>query len=178
MKVKHMKWTMMIGALLVAVQLQGQGLVEQYDATCSCWEVKNHYDNGQVSSVHHENEARKKHGTAVVYNPEGAKLREEQWVNGRLDGSTFHYHPSGELYLEAHYENGKKKGTWTFLDIDGTPSQEITYTGNGADGVYGMYSAGVKYVEQTIEGGKVIDTKILHQELYDAVREEAAQTTK
>lgn len=178
MKVMHMKWIGMVAVMALSLQLNAQGLEESFDASCACWTVTNHFDNGQISSVHHENEQRIKDGEAITYSPEGKKLRVEQWSNGKLDGTTVHYHPTGEIYLEAHYEKGRKKGTWTFLDVDGTPSQEITYTGNGADGVYGLYSAGVKYVEQTVEGGKVVDTRVIHQELYDAVREEASQTSK
>jgi len=160
------------------LNLEAQNLEETYEVACDCWTVTNYYDNGQVSSVHHENNARKKDGDAVVYGYEGQKVRYEHWVNGRLDGTATHYHPDGSIYLEATYENGKKKGRWLFREPDGTPSQEIIYSGNGSDGIYVLYYAGVKYVEQTIENGKLVNTNVVHQELYDIVQEESSQTTK
>ena len=82
------------------------------------------------------------------------------------------------MYLEANYANGKKVGTWTFRDPDGTPSQEITYSGKGSDGVYAHFHAGVRYAEQVIQDGKLVDTKILNQEIYQVVQEESAASEK
>lgn len=178
MKSTSMKWFLSLFIACAAMQIQAQGLVEKFDEGCNCYIITNHFDNGQVSSIHHENVARKRDGIATTFGEDGKVQREERWLNGKLNGTTTHYHNNGAIYLEAYYENGKKTGTWKFLDLDGTPSQEITYNGNGSDGIYGLYYGGVKYVEQTIEHGKLVDTKILHQELYDAVREEASQTSK
>lgn len=155
-----------------------QGLEETFDAGCNCWIITNHYDNGVVSMVHHENEARQKHGEMRHYNTEGKLTKVESWSNGKLHGTSIHYHPDGSVYLEATFNNGKKMGTWIFRDPDGTPSQEISYSGKGADGVYVHYHAGVPYVEQVIEEGKMINTRILNQEIYDVVQEEAAAIKK
>jgi antitoxin component YwqK of YwqJK toxin-antitoxin module len=155
-----------------------QGLVEEFDAACTCWTITNHYDNGQISMVHHENEARQKHGELVHYNAEGQVLRKEYWANGKLNGTAVHYHPDGSIYLEATYKEGKKMGVWVFRDPDGTPSQEINYTGKGSDGTYTYYYAGVKYLEQLIDNGKLVSTEILNQEIYDIVQEEATTPVK
>jgi len=56
-----------------------QGLQESFDASCNCWTVTNHFDNGQVSSEHTENAARKKNGTATTYNANGIIIRQENW---------------------------------------------------------------------------------------------------
>ncbi len=158
--------------------LQAQGLTEEYQASCECWVVTNHYDDGQVSAVYRENTNRQKHGSLKQFSSNGQLLKEELWNNGKLDGISTSYHPDGSVYLEASFENGKKVGKWTFMDPDGSPSQEIVYSGKGADGTYAHYYAGVRYIEQVIEGGKLIDSHILNQEIYDIVQEEAAATEK
>ena len=52
-------------------------------------------DNGQVSSEHTENAARKKNGTATTYNANGIIIRQENWNNGQLDGTSTSYHHDG-----------------------------------------------------------------------------------
>ena len=156
----------------------GQGLTETFDQSCQCWEVKNHYDDGQLSAIYYENEARQKDGVMKQYSSEGKLLKEEFWKDGKLDGVATSYHPDGSVYLKATYKMGKKMGKWVFQDPDGTPSQEITYIGKGADGVYAHYHAGVRYAEQIIENGKLVDTKIINQEIYEVVQEENANKKK
>ena len=155
-----------------------QGLQESFDASCNCWTVTNHFDNGQVSSEHTENAARKKNGTATTYNANGIIIRQENWNNGQLDGTSTSYHHDGSIYLEANYNNGTKIGTWTFKDLDGTPTQEIEYNGTSGDATYSHYYGGVKYIEQTVVNGQMVTNNILNPELYDQVQAEALQTTK
>ncbi|MEQ9186604.1 MAG: hypothetical protein RLP15_02650 [Cryomorphaceae bacterium] len=170
----------LLGLLLICLvsTVQAQGLTEEFKSSCECWVVKNHYDNGEVSAVYHENKKRERHGILKQYASDGHLLKEEVWKNGKLDGIATTYHPDGSVYLKATYDNGKKVGKWTFMDPDGTPSQEIDYTGNGADGTYAHYYAGVRYAEQVIEKGKLMETRVLNQEIYDIVQEEAAATEK
>jgi antitoxin component YwqK of YwqJK toxin-antitoxin module len=155
-----------------------QGPQESYDASCNCWTITNHYDNGQLSSQHIENAARQKHGEALTYNVNGMLIRQENWENGHLNGTSTSYHHDGSLYLESHYDHGTKIGTWIFRDLDGTPTQEITYTGNSNDGTYAHYYAGVKYIEQTVVNGQMVSSNILNQAVYDQVQVEASATTK
>ncbi len=161
-----------------SLTLAAQGIQEEFSQDCSCWTITNHYDNGQVSMIHHENEARKKNGELKHFSTEGKLIRLEEWKDGSQHGITKHFHPDGSLYLEANYEMGKKIGTWTFLEPDGTPTQEITYTGKGSDGTYAYYYAGVRYAEQTIEEGELVDTKVLDQKIYDIVQEESGAQSK
>lgn len=172
--------TLFISLILftAAFGIQAQGLTETFEQNCQCWVVKNHYDDGQMSSIHQENEARQKHGILKQFNTEGMLIKEENWSEGKLDSVATSYHPDGSVYLKATYQKGKKIGKWTFMDPDGTPSQEIIYTGKGADGIYAHYHAGVRYAEQIIEGGKLVDTKILNQEIYEVVQEENASKKK
>ncbi|MEX2595711.1 MAG: hypothetical protein WEC59_02190 [Salibacteraceae bacterium] len=158
--------------------LNAQGLQEKYLESCECWEIKNHYDNGVVSSIHFENEARKRDGEAKTFNTNGDLLRLEHFKNGRLHGESTHYHTDGNVYLEAKHDNGQQIGTWIFRDTDGTPTQEINYSGKGVDGVYAHYYAGVRYIEQTIENGKLVSNDILNEEIYNIVQEESSKTDK
>jgi antitoxin component YwqK of YwqJK toxin-antitoxin module len=155
-----------------------QGPQESFDAGCDCWTVINHFDNGQVSSKHTENAARKKHGEAATYNANGNLIRQEHWNNGKLHGTSTSYHHDGSLYLEANYDHGNKIGTWIFRDTAGTPTQEISYSGMSGDATYSHYYSGVKYIEQTVVNGEMVSSNILNQAIYDEVQEEASATSK
>ena len=155
-----------------------QGLEESFSASCDCWTITNHFDNGQVSSEHHENKLCQKHGGATQYNANGAVIRQENWNNGKLKGKAIAFHHDGSPYLESNYDNGIKIGTWTFLDIEGIPTQEITYTGVSGDATYSHYYNGVKYIEQTVVNGQMVSSNILNQELFSIVQEEASATEK
>lgn len=155
-----------------------QGLQESFSAACDCWTITNHYDNGQVSSLHTENALRKKHGQSTTYNTDGTIIQQENWEGGKLHGTSTSYHQDGSIYLEAFYDNGNKIGTWIFRDLDGTPIQEIAYSGNAGDATHAHYHSGVKYIEQTIVNGAMVSSVILNQEVYDQVQEEAAATQK
>lgn len=164
--------------MLASSAFSQNGLEHTYDESCDCTVVTNHYDGGQVSSVHHENNAGKRDGLETVYYENGQVQYERTWANGVLNGQGTHYHRSGNVNYQEQYTNGKKSGTWTFYDDEGTVIQSITYTGNNMDGTYDYYDAGVLYYRQVIQGGQLADEEILQQEVYDAVQEAAEAARK
>lgn len=175
-----MKTFLLIVAIFTSsVAFTQTGLVTQFDEACNCNVVTNHYDEGQVSSVHHESVDGKYHGKETVYFPDGKVQYERTWVMGKLDGEGLHYHRNGNLHYKESYDNGRKTGAWTFYDENGTIVQGITYSGtNQADGTYDYYHAGVKYLSQTVENGHMTKETIVNQAVYDVAKEEAELNRK
>jgi len=155
------------------------GLVKTYDEACNCNVVTNHYDGGQVSSVHHESLDGKYNGRETVYYQDGSIQYERTWKNGKLDGEGTHYHSNGNLHYKESYANGHKTGTWSFYDDQGTVMQAITYNGNnGSDGNYDYYHNGVKYLTQTVENGHMVKETVVDQQTYDVVKQEAEENSR
>jgi hypothetical protein len=161
-------------ASVVALQSFAQnGLETTFDQSCNCNVVTNHFDEGTVSSIHHETLDGRKNGLEEVFYANGQLQYKRNWINNQLDGEGVHYHNDGTLYYKEFYANGVKSGTWSFYEHDGTIMQSITYTGNNADGVYDYFSAGVKYFTQVVTNGQVSQEIVVNQTIYDALIEEA-----
>ena len=159
--------------LLAASSFAQTGLTKEFDETCNCYVVTNHYDNGIVSAVHHEAESGKKNGIETVYFFDGTKQMERKWKHGVLDGVGTHYHRNGNVYYKSHYSSGLKTGDWTFKDEDGNLIQIISYVGSNDDGTYAYYHGGVKYLVQNVVKGKMTSENILDQGIYDQLVAEA-----
>lgn len=169
-----MKSTLLLLIMLSSLTGFGQtGLVKAFDNACNCTVVTNHYDQGQVSSKHFENDKGKKHGVETVYFEDGSIQYSRNWVNGKLDGEGKHYHRNGNVYYEEIHSNGVKSGVWKFRDEDGDLTQSITYSGTGNDGVYDYYHAGTKYLTQTVQKGKMVSESVLNTEIYEQLKAEA-----
>lgn len=173
-----MKPIVLIALLFSASVSFSQGLTETFDENCNCYTITNHFDNGQVSSEHHENVDRKRIGSEKVYSADGHLNYERSWKAGKLHGDGTFYHPDGSIYATEHYNEGEKVGKWIFQDRDGTPIQIIEYVGNGNDGTYDYYHTGVKYFTQALENGQLVSTEIINQEIYDIIQEEGSATSK
>lgn len=153
-----------------------KGITTEFDKSCNCNVVTNHYDNGAISSVHHETLDGKKNGDEIVYFENGQIQYKRNWKMDKLDGTGDHFHHDGTKHYEEHYNNGKKTGAWKFYDHDGTIMQMITYTEgaeNDADGTYDYYQAGVKYYTQVVKNGKLASETVVNQEIYDQLKAEA-----
>jgi len=92
-----------------------------------------------------------KHGYYVVYGPNGLKLIEGDYLDGKQDGEwTIYYesglqqtvdhykngvqegqhigwYPNGKIATMGQYKNGKREGTWKRWDSDGFKNWEEVY---------------------------------------------------
>lgn len=169
-----MKKLLALPILLLSLNgLAQNGLTKEFDETCNCYVVTNHYDNGNISAQHQELESGKKNGTEIVYYFDGKTQYQRNWKNGKLNGIGTHYHANGKVYYKSSYTNGKKSGTWTFKEDDGQTIQIISYTGSKDDGTYAYYHGGVNYFTQIVTGGKMVSETVLNQGIYDQLIAEA-----
>lgn len=170
-----MKTSVLIATLLLTTSVFAQtGLVTEFNEACNCNIVTNHYDEGQVSSVHHETPGGKKHGKETVFYNNGQMQYERTWKNGKLDGEGKHYHQNGNLHYTEAYKDGQKSGSWSFYEEDGTILQTIIYNGaNATDGTYEFYHAGIKYLSQDVENGRMTNQNVINQKIYDQLKAEA-----
>ncbi len=173
-----MKSIVFVVLVSLSSTLLAQGLTETFDEECSCFVITNHYENGQISSVHHENVNRNRVGAEKVYSAGGNLNYERNWEKGKLHGSGTFYHPDGIVYINEQYVEGQKVGKWNFQDPQGTPIQTIEYTGHGNDGTYSHFYTGQLYFVQKLENGALVNSEVVNQELYDIVQEEGSATTK
>lgn len=173
---KIMKKVLAIAVLgILGYGAQAQGLQKNFVASCDCYEIKNHFDNGQVSTVFFENEKGQKNGQETVFYQNGNIQYQRTWKNNKLDGTGNHYFRDGNLYFTEVYENGKKTGAWKYYDDQGDLKQEIAYSGLNSDGVYKYYHAGTLYLEQTITQGQIANQVIHNQIIYDNLLQEYEQ---
>lgn len=152
---------------LAAFGAQAQGLEKTFNASCNCYEITNHYDNGQVSSLTHQNAKGQMDGKEIVFFQDGKVQYERIWKNGKLDGAGKHYFRNGNLYYTEIYENGTKAGEWKFYDDQGDMVQTIAYSGLNSDGLYKYFHGGVFYLEQTIVQGSMSNQIVHNQEIYN-----------
>ncbi len=168
-----MKYSLFLIALLSTLGLQAQGLTKEYDSSCDCEVVTNHYDNGQISAQYHQTMDGKRTGSDKSYYADGKLRFERNWENGVLHGESVHYHRNGNRYYNESYENGAKAGTWSFFDDQGDKLYDIEYANAESNVAYTYYSAGVIYLKQVMENGELVQEDILNQEIYNAKLEEA-----
>ncbi|MGH7947619.1 MAG: toxin-antitoxin system YwqK family antitoxin [Candidatus Binataceae bacterium] len=95
-----------------------------------------------------------KHGIYIVYGPNGEKLIEGHYVDGKQDsdwtlyydtgikqtvdhyrngvqeGEHIGWYPNGKIATMGQYKNGKREGTWKRWDSDGFKNWEEVYRGD------------------------------------------------
>lgn len=169
-----MKYFVLLTISIFSLQSIAQGYSREYNESCDCYEVKNHYDNGQLSAHYFESEDGKRQGEEKSYYPDGQLQLTRNWVNGKIHGEGIHYHRNGEVYYVENYENGNRIGKWTFYDSEGDKVYTIDYlTGKAGDADYEYFSADVLYLKQTVRNGNLVEETVVNQEIYDAKKEEA-----
>lgn len=159
--------------LSIGGNASAQGYSREYNKSCECFEIKNHFDSGQLSAHSFETETGKKVGKEEIFYPNGQLQYQRSWTNNQLDGVGKHYFRDGKLYFEEYHDKGKKVGTWKYYDQAGELTATVSYKGNGSDGTYHFYQAGVKYLSFEIINGQKTNEQIHNQEIYQALKEEA-----
>ncbi|GAB5539337.1 MAG: hypothetical protein Salg2KO_14400 [Salibacteraceae bacterium] len=167
-----MKNIIIITFLLSSIAGSAQ-ITKAFDFQCNCTIVTNRFDNGKKSSEYHENEKGQKHGLETVFYAEGGKQYERNWSNGKLDGTGTHYHRNGAVYYKENYNMGVKTGLWSFMDDQGNLMSTIEYGESPGDEIHKYYHAGINYLTQTLEAGKLVGETVHNQEIYDQLKSEA-----
>lgn len=167
--------------VLVAITSQfakAQGLQRAYNQGCDCFEIKNHYDDGQISAHLFENNKGQRHGLETIYYQNGKKQYERLWKNGKLDGEAKHFYRDGSLHYTEYHDQGIKTGEWRFYDETGDLVQIIAYTGVNNDGIYQYYHAGKLYLEQVVDKNAVSSETVHDEIIYNTLKEEYEQQVK
>ncbi len=98
------------------------------------WGVWKTYSYDKILILEIEYNDGQRHGKYARYNAQtGKPLEVMNYFYGVRDGSYQKYYSSGEIRVEGEYENGFKKGTWTY-----------SYKGTGTIKSVGEYVKGVK----------------------------------
>jgi antitoxin component YwqK of YwqJK toxin-antitoxin module len=73
------------------------------------------------------------------YKINGAIEREEQWKNGKKQGSHWIYFPNGKVFEYIEYTEGKKQGAYKQYDQNGNVIQSGFYTNDLEDKEWKYY---------------------------------------
>ncbi|MCX6182565.1 MAG: hypothetical protein NT150_11635 [Bacteroidetes bacterium] len=98
------------------------------------WGVWKTYSYDRILIMEVEYNDGQRHGKFARYNAQtGKPLEVMNYFYGVRDGTYQKYYPSGEIRIEGEYENGLKKGTWTYY-----------FKGTGTIKSVGEYVKGLK----------------------------------
>ena len=90
--------------------------IEQYDDLgLQQQELLIYYENGKIAERSFYKDG-KLDGKSYLYNEEGIKIKEFNYIKNELDGPSNYYTSSGQLLIEGSYRNGKKHGIWKYFE--------------------------------------------------------------
>lgn len=115
----------------------------------------------------------KKDSTWTYYNQFGEKIAVENYIVGKLYGSSLKFHSNGQLLQEKYFENDLENGIFREYFDNGIKSREATYINGSLEGEAAFYHpngevrfAGLYYKDAKNgiwktydEGGKLIDER-------------------
>jgi hypothetical protein len=116
--------------------------------------VKEMYDDGKVSGLHHLKDG-KRDGLATVWYRDGQKSSETTYKDDKLDGPETRWHLNGQKKSETTWKDFKRDGPETSWYENGQKKTEGTYKDGKADGQWtGWHSNGEISSETTYKDGK------------------------
>ena len=90
-------------------------------------------------------------GVAKLYNAQTGKLEyEENLVNGKRNGLSKKYYPSGKVLNEINFKDDKEEGIMRVYYETGKLQGEIPYKNGQVDGVVKAYDENGKLIEQAV----------------------------
>jgi antitoxin component YwqK of YwqJK toxin-antitoxin module len=127
------------------------------------------FKNTRVKFIYYVNSKGEYNGLATEYTYDGAKILEENWVNGTLNGPYKKYYTRGsssKLKISGNYKNGEKNGqfiTYTYVKYGQSYFnilQSMMYNEKEAD----IFNTGVqtKYGEEIFENGVIVKETKYH----------------
>lgn len=90
-------------------------------------EYLEYYEGGQLKIKGFHNQTLEREGLWISYYESGKKWSESYYVNGKKDGHTVTFFPSGSIRYVGEYDNDEKVGKWTFYDEAGLVTHEEEY---------------------------------------------------
>ena len=98
-----------------------------------------------------------KHGPMVIYRPNGLKMMEGNYKNGKQDGEWTMYYESGTKKSIDHYKDGVQSGDHVSWYENGQIDAKGQYKDGQQDGVWKRWDIdGIKNWEETYKEGKKI----------------------
>lgn len=91
--------------------LRGEGM---YDKGIKVGTWKYYYPNGLLEQTGDFDKKGRFKGTWVWYYPSGAVLREENYLDGLLDGPMTEFDEAGKIVAEGEYIEGLEEGPWVY----------------------------------------------------------------
>lgn len=149
-----------------------EGLVQAYSETGQLEDEYN-YKNGLLN------------GISKDY-LDGKLLQKSTYIQDRLDGEFFYYHPNGKVKIKTLYKqdkkegpekiyapagtllednnylDGKRSGLRKITDTKGNPVREMTYINGFLDGEYRQYVAADLYIRRMFKNGYEVGRVTLH----------------
>ena len=116
---------------------------------------REYYTNGEIKTE--ENYVNgKKQGSYKNFYRTGELLREDVYYNDKMNGISTMYHRNGIIKKESFYSNGKKEGTFKTFDNLGNILQEENYSVGKKNGVFKFYfsNQSIKSIENYKNGKK------------------------
>jgi antitoxin component YwqK of YwqJK toxin-antitoxin module len=96
-------------------------------------------------------------GVRVTYHENGQKAREENYLDGQLDGLSTIWRDNGEKWMEGHWSKGKKFGLWTSWHENGRKQSEGHYKDDRPEGEWISYpEEGTERKRVTFKDGAVV----------------------
>lgn len=96
-----------------------------------------------------------RHGTWVMWHPNGQKASEATLRDGKTLGVFTKWHPNGQKASEVTFRDGKPEGVSKAWHPNGQKSWETTYRDGNLEGAaFGWHSNGQKSIEGSFRGGK------------------------
>ena len=99
----------------------------------------------------------KRDGQWLVYDDSGEKpSREDNYVDGKLNGVSKLWYDNGQLAQEIKLKDGQRHGVSTEWDKEGVKRAEVTFANGKRDGKSTFWTLDGKVVEQNYKAGKLV----------------------
>ncbi|MFN7117321.1 MAG: TonB family protein [Saprospiraceae bacterium] len=124
-------------------------------------------ETGQITDfiTYTDKTLRTKSGKHIAWYDNGNKFKEGMNKNNQEEGFWQYYeHRSGKLSHAGNYVNGKREGSWKYLDTLGRLRSEYNYKNDLQHGVYHKYDS----TGTLIETGEYREDQLIRQEKYRA----------
>ena len=100
-----------------------------------------------------------KTGKWTLWAEDGKVIKEEHYLNGKLNGEKTVYYATGSLHTKGEYIDDKPNGRHLEYDEQNRVSYEYNYLNGTLDGIYNAYNDGVLWRECLYKNGDILREK-------------------
>lgn len=145
----------------------------EYNPNTGLGQTIEYYESGQMLSKKSYKQG-KLNGDDILYFPDGQIQLYYFWKDGTPENRIYGNHKNGKLSFESYFADGFKTGHWKFYDQNGYIIKEQIFESKKT-----LWNSDLDYMKElhyldnklayilTYELGKVVDKKIINQELFD-----------